>query len=79
MSRAILLDSGPLGMIVNPKASSATVRACKLWFNSLLVQDEIVILPEIADYEVRRELIRAGKVASLRRLEHFKVTLQYRR
>ncbi|WP_204105727.1 MULTISPECIES: nucleic acid-binding protein [Spirulina sp. CCY15215] len=77
MSRAILLDTGPLGMIVNPKASSAIVRACKLWFNSLLAQDEKVILPEISDYEVRRELIRANKVASLRRLDTFKRALEY--
>ena len=77
MSRAILLDSGPLGMIVNPKASSPIVRVCKLWFNALLTTEEILILPEISDYEVRRELIQAGKISSLRRLDSLKLTLDY--
>lgn len=77
MSRAILLDTGPLGMIVNPKSFSPTVRACKLWYMSLLAREEMVILPEIADYEVRRELIRANKVTSLRRLDGLKITLEY--
>jgi len=36
------------------------------------------MLPEIADYEVRRELIRAGKAAGIRRLEELKSQLPYR-
>jgi predicted nucleic acid-binding protein len=36
-----------------------------------------VYVPEIADYEVRRELIRAGKTAGLRRLDQVKTTLDY--
>lgn len=78
MSRIIVLDSGPLGMVTNPKSSSDTVRECKVWFNSLLARGETVILPEIADYEVRRELIRAGKKAGIRRLDELKSLLSYR-
>jgi hypothetical protein len=36
-----------------------------------------VHLPEIADYEVRRELLRARKTASVGRLDRLKETLQY--
>ena len=30
-----------------------------------------MIVPAVADYEVRRELIRAGKVAAIARLDEF--------
>ena len=38
----------------------------------------MVILSEIADYEVRRELIRAGKENGLKKLDKFKNVLLYR-
>ncbi|MEG4862782.1 MULTISPECIES: nucleic acid-binding protein [unclassified Microcoleus] len=78
MSRVILLDSGPLGMVTNPKASSTEVQECKVWLNSLMLRGEIIILPEIADYELRRELIRAGKSAGIQRLDELKLQLTYR-
>jgi hypothetical protein len=37
MSRIIFLDSGPLGMVTNPKASAVEAQECKLWLNSLLL------------------------------------------
>ncbi|MEG4970805.1 nucleic acid-binding protein [Microcoleus sp. B6-A1] len=78
MSRVIILDSGPLGMVTNPKASSAEIQECKVWLNSLMRRGEIIILPEIADYEVRRELIPAGKLAGIQRLDELKLQLTYR-
>jgi len=78
MSRVIILDSGPLGMVTNPKASSAEIQECKVWLNSLMRRGEIIIMPEIADYEVRRELIRAGKLAGIKRLDELKLQLTYR-
>jgi hypothetical protein len=59
MSMIVLLDAGPLGMITNPKSSSEN-EACKNWLASLAYKGVEVIIPEIADYEVRRELLRAG-------------------
>ncbi len=35
------------------------------------------MLPEIADYEVRRELLRANKLVGIRRLNELKATLIY--
>ena len=76
MSRLILLDSGPLGMVTNPKAIGLPLD-CQLWLKSLLRRGERVVIPEIADYEVRRELIRAGLLKSLRRLDNLKQVLDY--
>jgi predicted nucleic acid-binding protein len=71
-----MLDSGPLEMVTNPKAKDDTL-ACQEWLKTLLQRGERVIIPEIADYEVRRELIRAGLLKSLRKLDTLKQTLEY--
>jgi predicted nucleic acid-binding protein len=76
MSRLILLDSGPLGMVTNPKATGIPLD-CQLWLKSLLRRGERVAIPEISDYEVRRELLRAGLLRSLQRLDNLKQTLKY--
>ncbi|MGG6268249.1 type II toxin-antitoxin system VapC family toxin [Leptolyngbya sp. AN03gr2] len=76
MSRLILLDSGPLGMVTNPKATGIPLD-CQLWLKSLLRRGEKIVIPEISDYEVRRELLRAGLLKSLRRLDNLKQTLDY--
>ncbi|MEG4939850.1 nucleic acid-binding protein [Microcoleus sp. F4-D5] len=72
----VLLDAGPLGTLTNPKGSAVTVE-CRMWMRSLLLKGYRVILPEIADYEVRRELLRANKLAGLRRLDDWKERLEY--
>ena len=74
----MLLDSGPLGIVTNPKAASPLYQEGKLWLQSLPLKGYIVMLPEIADYEVRRELIRAGKAAGIRRLDELKSQIPYR-
>ena len=43
----------------------------------LLDSGRRILVPEIADYEVRRELIRAGKTKGLARLDELKMTLGY--
>jgi predicted nucleic acid-binding protein len=69
LSRAILLDTNILGYITNPKSSSTIVKECQQWFRRLLELGEIFILPEISDYELRRELIRGNKEKALDRLD----------
>ena len=76
MSITILLDAGPLGMISNPKATDAN-RECYEWMEALVVSGARVFVPEIADYEVRRELLRAGKTQGLARLDLIKNTIGY--
>ncbi len=76
MPTTILLDAGPLGLVTNPKASSAAL-ACNLWLEQLLAKDIWVVIPEIADYEVRRELLRANKSRGLQRLHALQQALSY--
>jgi predicted nucleic acid-binding protein len=75
--RIILLDTGIVGIITNPKSSSIDAQECKQWFKQFLEQGEIFMLPEIVDYEVRRELLRANKYQGLKRLDELKFTLIY--
>ena len=70
MTRTILLDSGPLGLVTNPKASSPAA-ACGRWVVHAIYSGAAIVVPEIADYEVRRELIRARRNAGLARLDAF--------
>ncbi len=76
MNPIILLDSAPLGMVTNPK-TTAENESCRLWLKNLLSQDAEVIIPEITDYEVRRELLRARKFNGIKRLDSLKSTLKY--
>lgn len=64
----VLLDSGPVGVLSNPLASSETSR-CREWLDGLLRANTFVFVPEIADYEVRRELLLGGRADSVERLE----------
>jgi hypothetical protein len=75
MSLIVLLDAGPLGMITNPRSSPEN-EACD-WLASLAFNSIEVVVPEIADYEVRRELLRAGKDRGLGRLDALKGMLGY--
>ncbi len=76
MSLIVLLDAGPLGMITNPKSSPEN-EACKDWLANLVSKGAEVVIPEIADYEVRRELLRAGKDRGIGRLDALKGMLDY--
>lgn len=72
----VILDSGPLGMVSNPRGKADALR-CAAWLRSMLDAGTRVVLPEIADYEVRRELRRARKATGLRTLDGFKTSLEY--
>lgn len=74
MARIILLDAGPLSMAAHPR-KNPEVRA---WLQGhLRFQTAVIAVPEIADYEVRRELLRANKTTGLERLDTLKATLLY--
>lgn len=76
MTAAVLLDSGPLGLLANPARTPAALAALQ-WLEDLQAAGSTFYVPEIADYEVRRELLRAGKTASVGRLDLLKSRAQY--
>ena len=54
----VLLDSGPLGLATNPRFTAAAEESTR-WLEHLIASDHVVMIPEIVDYELRRELLRA--------------------
>jgi predicted nucleic acid-binding protein len=76
VSRVILLDAGPLGMVTHP-GSVSQVDSCQRWLRELLDAGERIVVPEVADYEVRRELLRARKTRGLARLDALGQALEY--
>jgi len=73
MRRVIILDTGPLAKIVNPRKFPEI----KQWLQQLLRAGENVLIPEIADYEFRRGLLRIGDTTSIERLDGYHVLLGY--
>lgn len=61
MSRYVLLDTGPLGMLARRRPDPAVTQ----WVRALTGASARLAIAEIADYELRRELLRAGLSGSL--------------
>jgi predicted nucleic acid-binding protein len=76
VSAVVLLDAGPLGLVTNPNHSPQPV-ACRAWLAAIRAAGRRVIVPEIADYEVRRELIRIASHVALANLDAFGTQLDY--
>ena len=76
MNRLIFLDAGLLGLLSMPTPTSLSTR-CREWANNLLSTSDVLVVPEIADYKVRRELLRADRARSLQRLDALKTELLY--
>ena len=68
-----MLDAGVLGQASHPRRNQAFAQ----WFTAILATDTTVFVSEIADYEIRRELIRADRPVGLARLNALKTTLPY--
>ena len=75
MPRMVLLDTGVLSEAIHPKDDPEF----NSWFRALIAQGDLARVPEIADYELRRELIRVNKVQSIARLDNLSVAIQNRR
>ena len=73
MTRPIILDTGPLGRIAHPRPN----KEIATWFRQVLASGNVVMIPEIADYELRRNLLAEELDESIRRLDELKKVLTY--
>ena len=71
--RAIVLDSTPLALLVQ-RRGRPHVDECLDWFAGHLRAGTPIYLPAVIHYELRRELLRLNKSASLRRLDELAST-----
>ncbi len=76
MTRAVLLDSAPLGLLTAPPRRPQAL-ACSQWLAGLIAAGVRIIVPEITDYELRRKLLRTAHAASLRRLDALAQATEY--
>ena len=72
----IFLNSTPLGTLTNPASSPEAIAIAK-WAADCLMAGHILYVPEIIDYEIRRELLRAVKINGLLKLDAMKVNFKY--
>ena len=75
MIQAVVLDTTPLGLVTQRRGKSEP-DACRLWMEGLLTAGVKVYVPEIADYELRRELLLYKKIESIGRLDRLKTRLR---
>jgi predicted nucleic acid-binding protein len=66
----IFLDSGPLGLLMQ-RRGLAQADACRAWLSQHIGAGVRFIVPEIIDYELRRELLRLGHHFAISRLDAF--------
>ena len=73
MGRVILLDAGPLGLLAHLRKNRDIIP----WLQNLLLSNIEAKIPEIADYEVRRELLRLELRKGIIRLNELKNELAF--
>ena len=71
----VLLDTGPLGLVTHPRREMREEPF--RWLVGLRAAGVRVAVPEIADYELRRELLRAGGTRRAERLDTLEEELVY--
>jgi predicted nucleic acid-binding protein len=76
LTQLIVLDTDVLGLLTHPNTSDQSQR-CNDWFSSLVSEGVHFVLPEIADYELRREALRIKSTKTIRRLDALKGLIRY--
>lgn len=76
MTLHILLDSYPLGLLATPVRSSATLPLAT-WAADCVAAGHEIYIPEVIDYELRRELLRAKKTTSVTELNTLRANFNF--
>ena len=77
VARIILLDAGVVGLLCSAPRNAqgvANLRACQAWLDRMLGRFDVVV-PDVADFEVRRELIRKRATSQISRLDDLRADL----
>jgi len=69
----VVLDTGPLGRLAHPKPKPDVIA----WSAALTAAGFTLIIPEVADYELRRNFLLTGLHASIAELDRLKSPLPY--
>ena len=72
----VMLDTGVLGKVVHPRKHADVYD----WLHRLASEHpprHVFLVPEIADYELRRKLLHIGSTAGLKRLDALVKRLRY--
>lgn len=77
MNRFIVLDSGPL-RLTTLAAHKPDADNCRAWIAAMKADGAVIVVTEIADYEVRRRHCKDQATAGLRRLDAMKAAHEYR-
>ena len=72
MARIIVLDAGPVGMACH-ESRNDEASDFRTWAWAEAARGSMIIVPEIADYEVRRSLLVHRSQASLARLDDLRI------
>lgn len=76
LSKFVFLDTGIIGLVTHPSGGEEP-KACIKWLLSLIDNDVKVCIPEVCDYEIRREYLRRKNVKCLAKLDQLIENLQY--
>ena len=68
---AVFLDTGVLSQATQRRGKSTEGDACRVWVQGLLAAKVVVFVPEICDYELRREFLRQSNTNGIARLDAF--------
>jgi predicted nucleic acid-binding protein len=72
----VVLDASPVGLLTHPKRSPSSL-ACYRWISRLVRRDIRVCLPEIIDYEIRREALLNNSAQGLVLLDRLPELVEY--
>jgi predicted nucleic acid-binding protein len=72
-SPPLMFDTGPLAKLVHPRPDREFVG----WFAAAIAADQRIVIPEIADYELRRKLLHQDLTQSVVRLDSLEAFLGY--